>query len=68
MKKKIFITLIFLLLLGSAQEVFAKKTIGVTRFKNITKNKKIDWLGAGIAESITQKLSLVDDYILIERM
>jgi tetratricopeptide (TPR) repeat protein len=57
--------IMFLSLCGSA---YAAKTIGVTQFKNLTGDKEVEWLGVGIAESITQKLSRVKDYILIERI
>ena len=44
-----------------------KPTVAVIPFENINKNNKSDWLSAGIAATITNKLVKSPEYIAVER-
>ena len=66
MKKRVAFLLIVSFLFF-ATEAFAKKVIGVTAFKNLTKDNNITWLEIGIADSVSYKLRNVEDYIVVDR-
>lgn len=63
MKKFVIILFIFY-----SFSIFAsQKVIGVSAFKNLSKNKEYQWLSTGIAESISFKLRNVKQYIIVDR-
>jgi serine/threonine protein kinase/tetratricopeptide (TPR) repeat protein len=45
----------------------AEKSVAVLRFNNVTKNPEDDWLGVGIAETVTADLKNVDGMTVIGR-
>ncbi|HZF38894.1 MAG TPA: serine/threonine-protein kinase, partial [Blastocatellia bacterium] len=45
----------------------AEKSVAVLRFNNVTKSPEDDWLGVGIAETVTADLKNVDGMIVIGR-
>lgn len=45
----------------------SSRTIAVMPFANQTSDKKIDWLGAGVADSLSSKLSAVENLVVVER-
>ncbi|MFC1671009.1 FlgO family outer membrane protein [Spirochaetota bacterium] len=66
MKYKV-VTIILTLLLILVNNLHAEKIVGVTKFKNLTKNKNVNWLAEGIADAITNKLSKVKEFIVVDR-
>jgi tetratricopeptide (TPR) repeat protein len=64
-RKVLLLTVIFVFsLLGN---LYAEKVIGVTAFKNLTRDKSINWLELGIPDSISHKLRNVKEYIVVDR-
>ncbi len=59
--------LVLFLLSLFALPLHAEKVIGVTAFRNLSNNSDFVWLEIGIAESISQKLRNVQEYIVIDR-
>lgn len=47
--------------------LYAGKIVGVTAFSNLSKQKSLNWLEVGIADSISYKLRNIKDYIVIDR-
>lgn len=45
----------------------AEKSVAVLRFNNVTKNPEDDWLGVGIAETVTADLKNIEGMIVIGR-
>src|SRR5262245_53697607 len=45
----------------------AEKSVAVLRFNNVTKNHEDDWLGVGIAETVTADLKNIDGMTVIGR-
>ncbi len=45
----------------------AEKSVAVLRFNNVTKNPEDDWLGVGIAETVTADLKNVEGMMVIGR-
>ncbi|HEV2669336.1 MAG TPA: protein kinase [Blastocatellia bacterium] len=45
----------------------AEKSVAVLRFNNVTKNPEDDWLGVGIAETVTADLKSIDGMTVIGR-
>lgn len=60
--------LLFCGLSTTSGTVTQKKTVGVMPFENINRDKKIEWLSKGIAETITTDLKNVSDLIMVERL
>jgi tetratricopeptide (TPR) repeat protein len=65
MYKKIIITVCIFVL--SYTSLYAKKVIGVTAFKNLSRDKALAWLEVGIAETVSYKLRNVKEYIIVDR-
>ena len=52
---------------GRSYNPRAEKSVAVLRFSNVTKNPEDDWLGVGIAETVTADLKNVDGITVIGR-
>ncbi len=52
---------------GRAYSPRAEKSVAVLRFNNVTKNPEDDWLGVGIAETVTADLKNVEGMTVIGR-
>jgi TolB-like protein len=70
MKPKILISiLLFVVLLGPhLTNAAISPRIAVTPFENINKDSSLDWLSAGIPETVTNSLSSVKGIVLVERI
>jgi len=49
------------------QDLSSAQVIGVMPFVNQTRNKNIEWLGVGVADSISAKLAAVKSLVVVER-
>ncbi len=65
MKTRIFLS--SLLIIAFSIQLHASKIVGVTAFSNLSRQKSLNWLQVGIADSISYKLRNIKDYIVIDR-
>jgi len=70
LKKHSFIFVILtIFLVGTPYIVYSseKKSVAIATFQNLTKDKEIDWIGTGFAETLTTKLINVKSIRVFER-
>lgn len=69
-KLALLFSFLFLFISVSASYLYAatKLPVAVIPFENINKNKDLDWISYGVAETITSGLMNVPGFYLVERM
>lgn len=67
MKRLAFLAMVFLAVPYPASAAGRPKAVAVVDFENVTKDKSLDWLGTGIAETLVTDLGNVPGVELVER-
>lgn len=63
MKRSLLAIIAFL----AAASADARRTVAVIDFQNVNKEKNLEWLGTGIAETLTTQLSRLQEITVVER-